>query len=339
MPDNVSRLSAALADRYQVERELGQGGMATVYLAHDVRHDRKVALKVLRPELSAILGAERFLQETKTTANLQHPHILPLYDSGRGAEGQSGSGVEFVFYVMPYVEGESLRDRLGRWPSCRRIGSRPPPCSPRPSPTRRSAKKVRPAGGATVTLADSVAIGYGGAAWLDDGTLVYVIPTLAGLRRVSAAGGTATVALRDADLAGGGIGMPVPLPGARGVLFQLCSSGCATMSIHVLDLRTGTEKALLDDVAQAWYLPNGHLLYVRHDGVAVVTPFDLERLEITGEVVPALEGVEVQALSGFAVLTVSAAGSVVYVQGSGTSTDNAVVRVSREGVVAPMDTS
>ena len=100
------RLSAALADRYRLERELGQGGMATVYLGHDVRHDRKVAVKVLRPELSAILGAERFLHEIKTTANLQHPHILSLFDSG-----EAGG---FVFYVMPYVEGESLRDRLVR---------------------------------------------------------------------------------------------------------------------------------------------------------------------------------------------------------------------------------
>jgi len=103
--DPTSRLSAALADRYVVERELGQGGMATVYLAHDVKHDRKVALKVLRPELSAILGADRFLAEIKTTANLQHPHILGLHDSGE-ADGM-------VFYVMPYVEGESLRARLG----------------------------------------------------------------------------------------------------------------------------------------------------------------------------------------------------------------------------------
>ena len=100
------RLSAALADRYRIERELGAGGMATVYLAHDVRHDRQVALKVLRPELSAILGGERFLAEIKTTANLQHPHILSLFDSGE-ADG-------LVFYVMPYVEGESLRDRLTR---------------------------------------------------------------------------------------------------------------------------------------------------------------------------------------------------------------------------------
>jgi serine/threonine-protein kinase len=106
MTDASTRLAAALADRYVIERELGAGGMATVYLAHDVRHDRKVALKVLRPELSAILGGERFLAEIKTTANLQHPHILSLFDSGE-ADG-------LVFYVMPYVEGESLRERLAR---------------------------------------------------------------------------------------------------------------------------------------------------------------------------------------------------------------------------------
>jgi Tol biopolymer transport system component len=104
--DPLARLTAALAERYAIERELGAGGMATVYLAHDVRHDRPVALKVLRPELSAILGGERFLAEIKTTANLQHPHILSLFDSGE-ADG-------LVFYVMPYVEGESLRDRLTR---------------------------------------------------------------------------------------------------------------------------------------------------------------------------------------------------------------------------------
>ena len=83
MSENFSRLTAALADRYRIERELGAGGMATVYLAEDLKHDRKVALKVLRPELSAVIGAERFLVEIKTTANLQHPHILALYDSGQ----------------------------------------------------------------------------------------------------------------------------------------------------------------------------------------------------------------------------------------------------------------
>jgi len=106
MSDALARLAAALADRYRIERELGQGGMATVYLADDLKHHRKVAIKVLRPELAEALGAERFLREIETTANLRHPHILPLYDSG-DADG-------FLFYVMPLVEGESLRDRLDR---------------------------------------------------------------------------------------------------------------------------------------------------------------------------------------------------------------------------------
>jgi serine/threonine protein kinase len=99
-------LATALQDRYRLDRELGHGGMATVYLARDLRNNRKVALKVLRPELAAILGAARFLKEIETTANLQHPHILPLFDSGQAES--------FLFYVMPFIEGESLRDRLQR---------------------------------------------------------------------------------------------------------------------------------------------------------------------------------------------------------------------------------
>ena len=101
-----SRPTGPLAGRYRIERELGAGGMATVYLAHDLKHERKVALKVLRPELAAVIGAQRFLAEIKTTANLQHAHILSLFDSGE-VDGT-------VFYVMPFVEGESLRDRLER---------------------------------------------------------------------------------------------------------------------------------------------------------------------------------------------------------------------------------
>ena len=108
----VSRLTAALADRYTIERELGAGGMATVYLAEDVKHRRRVAVKVLLPELAAAIGPERFLREIETTANLRHPHILPLYDSGTAGLGDGGT--EFLYYVMPYVEGESLRDRLAR---------------------------------------------------------------------------------------------------------------------------------------------------------------------------------------------------------------------------------
>jgi Tol biopolymer transport system component/tRNA A-37 threonylcarbamoyl transferase component Bud32 len=616
MSEAPGRLSDALAGRYVIERELGQGGMATVYLAHDVRHDRKVALKVLRNELAAVIGAERFLVEIKTTANLQHPHILPLHDSGE-ADGT-------VFYVMPYVEGESLRDRLTRerqlpvddavriacevadaldyahrhgvihrdikpenillhddralvadfgialavsrseggtrmtetgmslgtphymspeqamgereitaksdvyalgcvlyemlageppfaGPTAQAVIARVLTEEPRsltlqrrtvpphveaavlkalaklpadrfataaqfsdalanpslaPAVTARSAvmapsavpsprraavtltlaattvvalalaawgwfrlqaaehrpaawqyialsdsvtaaldypamalspdgatlvfkdgrqnsplwikqrgqldptpipgteraqnpvfspdgqwiafvadqhlKKVRRTGGATLTIADSAANGFGGAAWLDDGTLVYVSPTLTTLRRVSESGGSSTVVLSpqlDSALGGGGTGHPVALPGARGVLFQVCSSGCVTMSIHVLDLRTGVQKPLLDDVAQAWYLPDGRLLYVRRDGVALAAPFDLDRLEITGEAVPVLEGVQVQPGQGFALLAWSRAGSLVYVHGTATSTDVALVRVSRDGLVAPIDTA
>ena len=99
-------LTAALADRYRIERELGQGGMATVYLAHDLKHDRKVAIKVLKPELGAVIGAERFLAEIKVTANLQHPNLLPLFDSGEAAG--------LLYYVMPFVEGETLRVRIQR---------------------------------------------------------------------------------------------------------------------------------------------------------------------------------------------------------------------------------
>ena len=106
MTDVGARLASALGAHYRIEREVGAGGMAIVYLAYDLRHDRRVALKVLRPELSAVLGAQRFLEEIRLTANLQHPHILPLHDSGE-ADG-------LVFYVMPFVEGESLRDRLER---------------------------------------------------------------------------------------------------------------------------------------------------------------------------------------------------------------------------------
>jgi len=104
--DLRDQLQDTFGTAYTVERELGSGGMATVYLAEDVRHRRKVALKVLHPELSAVLGPERFLKEIELTANLQHPHILPLFDSGE----MNGR----LFYVMPFIEGETLRRRLER---------------------------------------------------------------------------------------------------------------------------------------------------------------------------------------------------------------------------------
>src|SRR2546423_9735673 len=108
MLEVLARLKAALADRYAIDRELGHGGMATVYLAQDLKHGRAVAIKVLRPELAAALGAERFLREIEIAARLTHPHILPLHDSG-----EAGG---FLYYVMPFVQGESLRDRLKREP-------------------------------------------------------------------------------------------------------------------------------------------------------------------------------------------------------------------------------
>ena len=106
MPESLDRLASALASRYVIERVVGAGGMATVYLARDLRHERHVAVKVLNPEIGAVLGAERFLAEIKTTANLQHPHLLPLFDSGQ-ADG-------LLYYVMPYIDGESLRSRIER---------------------------------------------------------------------------------------------------------------------------------------------------------------------------------------------------------------------------------
>jgi serine/threonine protein kinase len=106
MNDLCERLKAALADRYTIQKEIGRGGMAVVYLAHDLKHDRDVAVKCLLPDLAATLGSDRFLNEIRVTANLQHPHILPLYDSGEADD--------LLYYVMPYVDGESLRQRINR---------------------------------------------------------------------------------------------------------------------------------------------------------------------------------------------------------------------------------
>src|SRR6476646_5967275 len=106
MPELFERLSAALAARYRLQRELGQGGMAKVFLAHDLKYERAVAVKVLRPELAADVGPARFLREIQIAARLHHPHILPLYDSDQ-VDG-------LVYDVMPYIEGESLRQRLAR---------------------------------------------------------------------------------------------------------------------------------------------------------------------------------------------------------------------------------
>ncbi|HEX6615834.1 MAG TPA: protein kinase [Gemmatimonadales bacterium] len=610
MTTDTTRLASALASHYRLERELGQGGMATVYLAHDLRHDRKVALKVLRPELSAILGAQRFLGEIKTTANLQHPHILGLFDSGE-ADG-------VVYYVMPYVEGESLRARLTRekqlpvddavriarevadaldyahrhgvihrdikpenillhdgramvadfgialaaarsdggsrmtetgmslgtpyymspeqamgqreitarsdvyalgcvtyemltgeppftGPTAQAIIARVMTEEPRsltlqrktipphveaavltalsklpadrfataaqfaealsrpglatvattaarhpgsiapargtraralalapwavalvalgaaawswhgrskaggtswqyiqlgevgtintiapslavspdgnvlavrdggqngrlflkrrgelhavPLPgTERAAypsfspdgqwlafiadnrlKKLRLGEGGVATVADSASAPFGGATWMDDGSLVYTGPEIYQLSRVPAAGGPPTPVLRDSALAGFGVGNPAALPGGRGVLFTLCTSGCVTMSVHVLDMKTGRHRVLLDDAVSATYLPTGHLLYMRRDGSALAAPFDLKGLRITGPAVPVLDGVLVG--TGSAFLASSPAGTLIYLQGTATGQDLEPVRVTREGAPAVMDTT
>jgi serine/threonine-protein kinase len=600
---DTTRLATALAGHYRLERELGAGGMATVYLAHDLRHDRKVALKVLRPELSAILGAQRFLAEIKTTANLQHPHILSLFDSG---EADS-----LVFYVMPYVEGESLRARLTRerqlpveeavriarevadaldyahrhgvihrdikpenillhdgralvadfgialaaarseggsrmtetgmslgtpfymspeqamgereitarsdvyalgcvtyemltgeppftGPTAQAIIARVMTEDPRPLTIQRKTipphveaavltalsklpadrfataaqfaealsrpgvatvvttaarvrarraraatlapwivallalagaawswrgrpaprgtgwqyldlgeglavntitpslalspdgntlavrengqngrlyvkrrselhavpvpgterasypafspdgqwisfiadgrlKKVRVGEGGVTTIADSASAPFGGSAWLDDGSIVYTGPALYQLSRVPAAGGPATPVLLDSTLAGLGVGNPSALPGGRGVLFTVCTSGCVTMGVQVLDLRTGSHRVLLGDAVSASYLPTGHLLYVRRDGSALAAPFDLKSLRVTGPAVPVLDGVLVG--TGSAFLAWSPAGTLVYLQGTSAGAELEPVRVTREGAAAVIDTA
>ena len=113
MSDALSRLQAALADHYRIERELGRGGMAIVYLAHDIRHDRPVALKVLHPELAETIGTDRFLREIKLAARLQHPHIISVHDSGQ-VPSERGGGPGWLWFTMPYIDGESLRERLHR---------------------------------------------------------------------------------------------------------------------------------------------------------------------------------------------------------------------------------
>ena len=604
----MTELAAALADRYRVERELGQGGMATVYLAEDLKHGRQVAIKVLRPELAAVIGAERFLREIRTIATLQHPHILGLIDSGE----VSGN----AYYVMPYVEGESLRDRLSRekqlsvsdgvrlaaevagaldyahrhgvihrdikpenillhdgralvadfgialavssagtgsrmtetgmslgtphymspeqamgerditarsdiyalgcvtyemlvgeppfnGPTAQAIVARVMTEAPRslvlqrhtippqveaavlvaleklpadrfataaqfaeaitsssgstawttatqarlaaPAVTPRSRalallpwalalagllaaswawlartprngvswqhvtfpggpvlalgpslalspdgeqlvlkdviqngrlwlkrrneldpvpiagtergfypafspdgewisfvadgqlKKIRPGEGAAVTLADSAALPFGGATWLDDGSLVYVGPGQLELSQVSANGGPTKVILSPAKFSGLGLALPTPLPGGRGVLFTACTSGCVTVGVHVLDLKTGQERLLLNDVVGAWYLPTGQLFFVRRDGAGLVAAFDLRTLQLSGAATPVLERVRIA--GGLPMIAWSPSGALAYVQGTGQATDVEFVRVTREGVATPIDTA
>jgi serine/threonine-protein kinase len=198
-------------------------------------------------------------------------------------------------------------------------------------------KKVSVAGGTVISVADSAAAGYGGAAWLDDGTLIFTAPKIDEFRRVSASGGPVTLAFRPAALGGHGLGMPVALPRSRGFLFQGCTSGCVTMGIYAVDLRTGKEKLLLPDAAQAEYVGDGRLLYVRRDGSVLVTSIDLDRLEVAGAGTPVADGVKVG--NGYALLAASASGTLVYVRGSGNSAETLPVRVTAAGAATPIDTA
>jgi len=598
-------LAAALADRYRLERELGQGGMATVYLAHDLKHQRSVAIKVLRPELAAVIGAERFLSEIKTTANLQHPHILPLFDSG--------AADSFLFYVMPFIEGESLRDRLNREKQLpindavriateiagaldyahrrgvihrdikpenillhdgsalvadfgialaaskaggtrmtesgmslgtphymspeqamgeREITARsdvyalgcvtyemllgePPFSGPtaqaivakvmtekpagissrrdrvpphvedavltaleklpadrfatagefaaalgdagtaprraasgaavagmsarsrggwaarlpwavaaaaaalaawswlsRPAPAAPSWQQVAlgdsvrlnpfapglalapdgrtlafrdaaadaplwvkrwgqlaperlagtegasspafspdgtilaftaggrllrmpSAGGPAMVLADSAAGPFYSLAWLPDGSIIYVGRTLDVLRRWRPDGRTVEVALDDATLHGFGFTDLAALPGSRGLLFVACQSNCNTSALRVLDLATGSQKALVANALTGRYVPPGHLLYLRRDGALLAAPFDLDRLELTGAAVPVVDGLW---NLGVGVFDVSRSGTLAFVPGGEGQAGTDVVRVTRGGIVTPLDT-
>jgi len=601
-------LAAILADHYRIVRELGAGGMATVYLAHDVKHDRQVAIKAVRPELAAVLGAERFLREITTTAQLQHPNILPLFDSG------SAGGL--LYYVMPYVEGETLRARIDRetqlgvveavriatevaealqyahdhgvihrdvkpenillhagrplvadfgialavsaagggrltetgltlgtphymspeqaigektitsrtdiyslgavlyemltgtpphtganaqqlimkivteeaapietvrkavpphvtaavaraleklpadrfataaefaaaladtqgtprvatgraqpaaaavtawrrrflmaagiaaaavaaalwgWAQVRALADAPTTwetitlgdsvhvtvsapglaLSPdgatlvvrddrldgvlwvkqRSAPTATSLagseraslpafspdgewllyvadgqlRKVQLSTGAAIHLADSISTsaGLGGATWLEDGSIVYVPAGLSKLVHIDANGGSPTVVLDNRDVPGVGFRYPTALPGSRGVLFQGCSSGCTTMSLRVLDLRTGVQRILVNEATSGWYLPTGHLLWARRDGVLLAAPFDLGKLELTGTAQPVLDGV--RALVGAVQLAWSPSGTLVYASGGGRTAEATVVRVGTDGVASVID--
>jgi WD40 repeat protein len=154
---------------------------------------------------------------------------------------------------------------------------------------------------------------------------------------VSANGGPITVAIADSVFRGIGLLQPTPVPGARGVFFQSCASGCVTMQLNVLDLRTGRTKPLFKDVAMGWYLPTGQLLYVRRDGVALVAPFDLDKLEVRGAGTPVLQGVA-QTLAK-AQLAVSATGTLVYAAGGATNDVRTPKRIGRDGVAATIDST
>jgi len=199
-------------------------------------------------------------------------------------------------------------------------------------------RKVRLANNSSVAIAESVSVslGFGGAAWLDDGTIVYVPQDLNRLLRIDANGGGTTVVMDNSTLQGVGFGYPTALPGARGVLFEGCTSGCVTMSLRVLDLKSGAQKLLVPEATKGWYLPTGHLLYSRRDGVMIAAPFDLDKLEVTGTGVPVLNRVVL--LFGAPQLAWSPSGTVLYSSGESRTNESTIVRVAMDGAVSAIDT-
>jgi eukaryotic-like serine/threonine-protein kinase len=605
--DPLERLRAALADKYAIQRELGAGGMATVYAAEDLKHRRTVAVKVLRPELAAVIGADRFLKEIEITANLQHPHILPLHDSG--------AADSFLYYVMPFVEGETLRDRLNREKQlpvgetvemARAIASaldyahrhgvvhrdiKPenillhdgqalvadfgislavsqagagtrmtetglslgtphymspeqatgdraldarsdvyslgcvvyemltgdPPhtgstvqaivakvLSEQPTPIGRTRnlvppnidaaiqqalmktpadrfgtaaefaaalanpnfrlpgaetaaaaagrgsvwnpvsiggmvlagvllvttlwgwlgrsvpepgvsrqrivlwkptaglyqvttstispdglaivfpdtvggdklwiktrnqvdpvaiagtdgafnaffspdgawigfttadgklKKIPVTGGAAIPLADSANTAYPAGAWLEDGSILFNNSGYQ-LRRIPAEGGRPVSG--GATPAGLGVVAIQPLPGDRGALLILCRAGCSSSMLYLMAAGADSSHLLLDGVANAWYLPSGHLLQVRSDGGVLAAPFDLKTLALTGAGLPVLDGVRIAV--GQADIAVSPrSGTILYATGAATQTGGLMpMWVDRKGVATPVDTA
>jgi serine/threonine-protein kinase len=198
-------------------------------------------------------------------------------------------------------------------------------------------RKVRVDGGASATLADSAATGYG-VAWLADGTLIYTDERLLGLRRVSENGGAASVALADTILHGDAPMLPTPLPNSQGVLFVTCGSNCVTMGLHVLDLETGKQKTLVKDAGMGWYVPDGQLLYLRRDGVAQLVPFQLSGLAIHGGAVPVLQNVRVTTTGNRMMFALSASGRLIYAEALG-GNDVTLRYADRTGATRTADTS
>ncbi len=311
------RLSAALADRYRIERELGAGGMATVYLAQDLKHDRKVALKVLKPELAAVLGAERFVVEIKTTAALQHPHILPLFDSGT-ADG-------FLYYVMPYIQGETLRSRLDR--ETQLDGGSVAFITGFPG----ALKIARMTGGAPTTLVPDSAWADG-LAWGDDGWIYYPARQATALMRVRAAGGAAEL-VAQADTAKDELFLywPTSLPGGQALLVTVWRKRAAP-DVAVLDLATKQLQVLLGGV-RALYAPTGHLVVLQGDGTVVAVPFNPRKLTLSGRPTPVLEGLRVPQ-GGKTFFAFSANGTLLY---DASRPVWEVVRVARDGTAGLVD--